>query len=545
MNKKKAGITLILLPVLLIVFTLFVYSLVSVYLGNQIEYAFSIFDFLPFGLLLALAGAAVVVGLWLLLPGKGKDVLAAALFGAGVALFIQGNFLNPDYGVLDGRGVKWSEYTGYAIASTAVWVALIVIAVVLILIKRDMMRKVVRYGALLLTVYQLVMLAMVNISYPIEPRMNEFVVGAENASTLSSNKNTILILADACDTSYFQRILDECPEDVADWDGFVYYSDFVGSYSKTRMSVPYMLTGKWYENEQTMEDFVNSAYSDVYLWDALKAANYDLGIYTHREFLNEDLVGVYDNLIATPLIVADHFGLAKQWLKLACFNYGPQLAKPWFEFYTGDFSQYYGAKNGAEIYKSRNEYFFERVAGDFELTDKNAFRFYHIRGSHLPCNIDAEGNYVGDWNSNAYDQTRGVFKNLTAFFNKLKDMGIYDDATIIVTADHGRFDEGLAFPTFVIKQPGAHGAVSVCDTPASQTELHATILQCAGLEVPEGMTSIFDLDPDSDYPRRFLYYPTSYHNRGFLPDLEEYTITRGLKAEATGRWFTRTGVEEK
>ena len=112
-----------------------------------------------------------------------------------------------------------------------------------------------------------------------------------------------------------------------------------------------------------------------------------------------------------------------------------------------------------------------------------------------------------------------VITSITAFMNQMKELGIYDDATIIVTADHGRFDEGVVFPTFVIKRPGAHGAVEVCDTPASQTEVHATILQCAGLEIPEGQTSIFDLDPDADYPRRFLYYPTTYSNEGFLPDL--------------------------
>ena len=111
-------------------------------------------------------------------------------------------------------------------------------------------------------------------------------------------------------------------------------------------------------------------------------------------------------------------------------------------------------------------------------------------------------------------------------------------------ADHGRFDEGLAYPTFAIKRPGAHGAVEVNTTCASQTELHATILQCAGLPVPEGQTSIFDLDPEADYERRYLYYPTSLYNAGYLPDLTEYTISKGLVAKETGRVFTREGVVE-
>ena len=543
--KKKTDIAMILLPLLLIVFLLFVYSPVSVYLGNQTEYDFSLIDFLPHSLLFALCGAVVITGLWLLLPKKGRDVLAAVLFAIGVGLFLQGNFLNPDYGVLDGRGVHWAEYTRYAVVNTSIWGVLLITAVVLILIKRDIMASVIRYASVAVTVYQALMLVILFISTPILPMENEFVVGAKGKNTLSSQQNTVIFLVDACDTTYFQRILDEEPQVLEDWDGFTYYPDFVGSFSKTRMSVPYMLTGKWYENKQTMKDFIDQSFDDVYLWDALEEANYDIGVYTHREFLNTDLIGKFDNLIATRLVVADHFGLARQWLKLACFVYMPHILKAPFEFYSGDFNRYHGAENGEEIYISLNEDFIELAQGDFELTDQNTFRFYHIRGSHLPCNIDAEGNYVGDWKSTAYDQTKGMFKYITLFMNKMKGMGIYDGATIIITADHGRFDEGIAFPVFVIKRPGASGQLTVCNTPASQTELHATILQCAGLSVPEGTTSIFDLDPDSDYQRRFMYYPTSYYNDGYLPDLEEHTISRGLEISATGRWFTRQGITEK
>ncbi len=545
MKKRQTGGIRILEPLALIVFTLFIYAPVTVYLGNQTEYDFALADFLPYGLLLAVPGALVAIILWLALRGRARDAWSAALFGIGAALFLQGNFLNPDYGVLDGRRVQWGQYALYAAGNTAIWTALVAGPVLMALKDRGTICHITRWCALSMIAYEAIVLAVTVAVTPVQPHRNAFVVGDRNSTTLSSNRNTIVFLVDACDTDYVRRILDDAPQDMADWDGFVYYPDFVGSYSKTRMSVPYILTGKWYENDRTMEQFVQDAYEDVALWDTLAEAGYDIGVYTHREYLNEGLVGRFGNLIATRLVVADPIGLARQWLKLTCFNYCPHLLKPAFEFYSGDFSLYYGAENGEEIYGSRNKTLAKRVDGELKLTEKNAFRFYHVRGSHLPCDMDAEGNNVGDWKSNAYDQTRGVFGILTRFMNRMKRLGIYDRSTVIVMADHGRFDEGLSYPAFLIKRPGAHGAVKVCDTPASQTELHATILQCAGLEVPEGMTSIFDLDPDSDYPRRFMYYPISYNNRGFLPDLEEYAVSRGLKARATGRWYTRLGVVEK
>ena len=541
---KKWKLADILWPVAMFVFTFFVYASVNIYLGNQESFSFYIRDYLPCALVIAIPVVIVAVGLYILLKGKGKAVWAAVVFAVGVATFLQGSFLNPDYGTLDGRGIQWGDYAGYAVANTAIWVALIGAAVVFAILKWDAMKAVVRYGSILMLVYEAIMLAMMLFTNPVQWEGQDWVVTNRNANTLSSKNNTVIFLVDACDSTYFQKILDEEPQVVEDWDGFVYYSDFVGSYSKTKMSLTYLLSQKWYENEQPTKEFVAAAFDDVPLFEELVAADYDLGIYTSSKYISPSLMDKVGNLLPGHLIVADHFGLANQMLELTMFSYGPHLVKPWFEFYSGAFGAYYGTDNGEELYSKNNFTFAEMAAMPFELTDRNVFRFYHLVGSHLPCNMNAEGEYVGEWRSTAYEQTKGVFKSITAFMNQMKELGIYDDATIIVTADHGRFDEGVVFPTFVIKRPGAHGAVEVCDTPASQTEVHATILQCAGLEIPEGQTSIFDLDPDADYPRRFLYYPTTYSNEGFLPDLEEYTVSRGLVYTPTGRIFTKDGVVE-
>ena len=158
--------------------------------------------------------------------------------------------------------------------------------------------------------------------------------------------------------------------------------------------------------------------------------------------------------------------------------------------------------------------------------------------------MDREGNYVGEWQSTAYEQTLGVFRSITAYMEQMKALGIYDDATIIVMADHGRFDEGVAFPTFVLKTPGAHGAVQTSAASASQAQLHATILAAAGLPVSDGQTPIQTMDEEADVARRLLYYPTSFYNGGYLPDLTEYQVTRGLNYAPTGSVYTKDGVME-
>ena len=124
----------------------------------------------------------------------------------------------------------------------------------------------------------------------------------------------------------------------------------------------------------------------------------------------------------------------------------------------------------------------------------------------------------------------------------MKELGIYDDATIIIMSDHGRFDDGLAYPTFMLKTPNAQGSIEISTVCASQKNLHATILACAGLEVPETQTAIFSLTEETDEQRRFLYYPTTHANGGYLPDMEEYVISKGLNAVPTGDVYTRNGV---
>ena len=82
MKKGKLGLAAILLPLLLIIFTLFVYSPVTVYVGNPSEYGFTVWDFLPHMLLMGLGGAVVATAIYLVLRGKAR--IAWAAVGQGI-----------------------------------------------------------------------------------------------------------------------------------------------------------------------------------------------------------------------------------------------------------------------------------------------------------------------------------------------------------------------------------------------------------------------------------------------------------------------------
>lgn len=527
-------------------FTLFVYAPFNLFLSNQEDFLFAVGDFLPY---CALYGAGLFA--LLTLPGfflkkTSRRVYTALIFALSVCLFLQGNFLNPNYGALDGRGVKWENYTAYAVLNTLLWAAFAGASVYLLLKKTRVFSKTIRIGAGVLLLFQAGTLVVAALTANYVYQGQDWSVTRRGASTLSSEKNTVVFLIDACDTTYIDRMLREDPDRLAAWEGFTYYPDFVGSYSKTKMSLPYILSGEWYENKEPVADFLHRAYQDVPLYDELIKNNYSVGLYTMSMYLDGSLTDRAENILPVRQTVGAPFALAAQMTRFSAFSFAPHLLKPYFEFYTGAFNVFFTAEDGEALYYCDNYLFADIARAPITLTDEtNVFRFYHTTGSHLPCNMDREGNYVGEWKSTAYEQTLGVFRSVTAYMEQMKALGVYDDATIIVMADHGRFDEGVSFPTFMLKLPGERGAVKTSNASASQAQLHATILAAAGLPVMDGQTPIQDMDETADASRRLLYYPTTFYHGGYLPDLTEYEVTRGLSYAPTGDVYTKDGVIQR
>ena len=388
LKSRKNEFNNLIWGIALTVFTLFVFAPVLLYMGNQADLEFSAWDFLPYVLIYGISLAVLLLVIGWVLPRKGLAAFAAFVFAAGFALYLQGNYMNAKYGALDGRGINWSGFGSYPLINTIIWILLIVVSIVLALKKEKLFGKIVRYASLLILVIEAVSLAVYFVSTPNPNTEKNYSVSTNLSTSFSRNNNTIVLIVDACDTQYFERMLTEIQEIV----------------------------------------------------------DYTIGIYTNHRYLSEDTLGLADNMVRAKTQIGDHWGVSNQLLKFSFFTYFPHALKRYFEFYSGAFEQYYVISTGEELFYKDNYTFQEFCRADFTLTDENAFRFYHITGSHLPCDMDENGQWIGPWKSDAYRQTLGVFKSVKTFFDSLKALDIYDRSTIIVTADHGRFDEGLSFP---------------------------------------------------------------------------------------------------
>jgi len=112
---------------------------------------------------------------------------------------------------------------------------------------------------------------------------------------------------------------------------------------------------------------------------------------------------------------------------------------------------------------------------------------------------------VGRNESTAVAQTKAVFKIMFAYLDQLRELGVYDDATVIITGDHGiqigpdTSGHPLHEPKRVgplVKPAGATGPLTVNHAAVSTANLAATIVAAAGGDAAPFGRTYFEVPTD-------------------------------------------------
>lgn len=479
-------------------------------------------------------------------------IYSAVLIALSLLSYIQGNYINPDYGLLDGSSINWNDFKTYGIFNTVLWVGILVIAIVIAIKKPRFMVSLVKAVCLFLVGVQTLTLTVVGVNSMNQyknPENGYYVLSTDGMFNFSTDSNVIVFLADAFDTDFFTKLMMNKPELFNNWDGFVYYPDFAGSFSKTCSSVPYILTGIPYENNMTLEEYDQTICSDVPFLNTLTENEYDIGIYTSRTNFNcASQMDTISNLRRADSLQAENLPLLlKDYYKLSTFRYAPHLLKPYLVTDTATFSKYQGTDNiDIEIYKNNDNFVFLDYLDHTDITtdnEKKTFRFYHVTGAHSPITMDENLNPVEENSITAFQQSEGVVKYFSVFLGQLKDIGIYDQATIIFTADHGNAHEGVIFPVFALKLPGQTGAISTSSLPLWQKDIRNIILNAEGIE-PLGDNLADPLNSVEVNTRIRIFHRYSGDQADRLPDLYLYEIKPGPIPVDTGIIIRTDGTIE-
>lgn len=512
MTKKRRDWVVTAAASLLLSITFFVFGPIQLFITNISEFWFSINDIWWICAVCGFISTALLVGIYFLLPSKIKDYYCSLVFGAALALYIQGNYIPMNYGSLNGDSIDWKSYTAEGIESALIWLVCIGgIVLCQKIVKTKTVKRVILYGSSGILAVQIITLGVLiattnfhgNISYSLSTK-NEF--------TLSKENNTLVFVLDCYDSKVFHEFIEEYPEYKTELFGdFTYYPNTVGGATRTMLALPYILTAYPYTNGESYPEYIAAGYKNTALYESFQKEKYDIGIYTTASYVSEDMLGIISNVESERQTVKSYPILAKKLFQFTACRYFPQCLKPLVWMYSGDFNE---AAENVNTYVINDGGFYAALKSNgLHLGDRaGSFRLYHLMGAHTPYTLDAEAQPQGS--TSLEEQQKGVMTILREYFAQMKDMGIYDSANIIVMSDHG--EGGIEYnPLFLIKDASIRNdGYTVSDIPVSYSNLHPTILDWLG-DNTTGIKAVKELQ-ETDNQERLFYQQVSDEGKPYV-----------------------------
>lgn len=472
------------------------------------------------------AGSVIIAGLvltliltvFLSLLRKRLFNVAVALVGAvGFAAYIQVVFMNGGMPLADGHEVIWSNFTKKMVISGFVWLVIIAGSAVFSIIRARQFRTGLLVTSVALVIVQAVGVASlwgpsIAASIDVNPENYQVVATREGLHSVSSKKNVVVFVLDTTDTAFVQRLYDEQPETFAGLTGFTWYRNSAGSMIPTRYGVPSLLFGTRPQPGENFNEFVyNWAQSDQYLRD-IQNAGFEAGLYTDQ--LNYDryrgTAQKYSVNYHPPVgrgldNQLDVFGALRILYKTALCRDMPWVFKPRFWYYTEDLNVRMRRQvNMDEVDLSSQPYTEDDLKYYQELqhyglsiddTGQNgSFRFIHLFGSHPPYTLDRNVERTEDPSKqNVDEQTIASYRIVEAYIAELKRLGVYENTSFIITADHGDWyltDNDIQTPSnpVIMYKPAGQTAeeaaqpMQISDAPVWHYDILAQTLKDMGVD---------------------------------------------------------------
>ena len=514
---------------------------------NRTEFLVGFWELAPnwVWLLGPVVGALAALGI--VMPARWFRRYVAGLCAVGVLLWVQGNLLLADYGLLDGGGLDLASHAWRTPFEASVWVCVLLLAVVF----ANKVARVAPVACVVLVTLQATVLVI-----PVGRVATADVPPTVTAETtwrlpppeiyeLSGTRNLIHIVLDTFPSRTFVDILDaDRPAFDRDWPGFTFFANHLGTHRTTLGSMPAMLSGVAYRNELPFPEF-RTRHPSVF--HTLGQQGYQLRSLASRghDHLNPSFPGTdaairYD--IPTPYgSYRDYVDVAAaQLLDLSLFRHAPHAFKPgiyrdrqWF------FQQRIESRRGPAATAEQpfgdaaflREFANRVTQGD----DAPVYTLLHVITPHLPVVTDADCAYAPKpkpFPEDFANQARCALSAVRTLLQRLRDLDLYDESAIIVTSDHGhtldlitpedghplsgmRSPAGLtlarieawATPLLLVKPFAAQGPLQTSYAPTSITDVPATLLHLAGLPNALGRgTSVLRIDPAASRQRTYAHH---------------------------------------
>lgn len=492
-------------------FMLFLYAPLELLLTNQEEFWFDGYLLTPIMLvvfLITCLSSILVFALLRKLDGKLYRIGVMLYFAGFIGLYVQGNFLAAGLPSLDGEPIDWSLYTAERWKSVGVWIAAAAIVVAAFCKwKSEYFSnavKAVSIGMTMMLCITLLILDITNQGFHRKPSMS---VTTRNMFQMSKDSNFIVLLLDAVDAQAMESLLEMDPEYQDIFTDFTFYNNVMAAYPYTQHSIPYILSGIWYENETEFREYETEAYASSRFFETMEEAGYQMGFYEAELLLDDAGMGRFDNILPNKRGVSDKWAFARWQILMTGFKYAPYDLKRFSFVNPNAFSELKMIPEGETLFTPSNIDFYDGVLyKEIDKIEEKCFRFIHLDGGHVPFIYNENVELVPEEQGTYEDNLKACLTITRTYLEKLKESDVYDNSVIFVMADHGYNwldPHGRQNPILFVKGIGERHGFGVSDAPISFEDLQEAYQR---LLQGKDSTQIFDWKSGDERERRYLFH---------------------------------------
>lgn len=503
-----------LLPTGVLAFTFFVFLPSDSYFANAMDFGFPYQAFIFLQLLIMLGATVVPAFVMSIMKDGAYKVVYALFMGLSLCVYVQYMFMNGNLKLIDGETMKWNEHIPFAVITGLIWLGILAMSVVVAFKWEKVWEKLHIFLPAVLGAVQAVAL-LITIFSAGERAFTYKVhyMSAAEQFTVSKKDNVVVFILDAVDNKYFKKLLNEKPEVFEGYEDFTMFTNTCSVFDSTPTSITQMFTGMEFRVELPGREWYNTAWNSSRtdkFFGRMHDANYVVNGYSIDSDTESHYLGLFDNCktrdvddseIGTGMV--DNDLILSNFCKLSLYRALPFALKRYAGVESVVFNAVVEYDDTSVCYT--NNSFEDNLNLVTSETDANYFITQHINGTHYPCN-----DVIGE--------TEHVLKIVREYMNQLKKLGLYDNSTIILTADHGEHNDNnpanAATPIFMVKRKGeTKPEITLNNAPIYHKDFQATILDLAGLydkSADEAVfgTSVFDIPEDAQRTR--VWYDRGY-----------------------------------
>lgn len=532
-ERKLDNVLEVLLPSLFLSFTFFIFGPIEIYMTNISDFWFQLNRFLPINLILFFISWIALTMLEVLF--KSNSIFTNAIFGVAFAMYIQGNWmLFIDYGEMDGTTINWNAYGSWPYVNLIIWIILILVPIIASfkISNKKLFNKITLGISLLILGMQCVTLVTLGLTTDLSKDQDYYVAKDKYMLDFSKEKNIVVMLFDAFQSSYFQQAIEDIPEAQEIFENFVFFDNATGTSLFSEEGSATILTGNQLRPDLTFSENIDYIYSESSFLPELKKQNFDVRYYMQTKMVSGSADKIIKNIVKEGQETDISYPIFQMMNRITSFCYMPHIIKQYFWFSYQDVEELKKISkdnNGRTEFVAADHVFNQEILNG-KMTSKSnqkTYRMYYFKGVHPPYNLDVNGDlieyngetavidYVEDIHDNQmiYQQTIGSIRIMENFIRALKDEGIYDQTDIIITADHGW--ENRYNPILLMKTKDTVGDFRVSHAPVSYVSDFVPTIRSVINESYQEEKTVFDYTEEEERARRFYIYFVNKSDRSY------------------------------